>query len=312
MIRYAGFRLLQGVAVIVLAFTMTFFLLYLVPGDAALSRLSQDAAITPAALEALRKSMGLDQPWYVAYVTQLIGVFTLNFGNSLVNGKPVIDVIAESLPNTLQLAGASLLLAVFLGVSIAIAAVYTRTRWLRGTLLALPVLGASVPTFWLGVLLLAVFSFQLGWFPAFGSTGIQSLVLPVVTLGTVCSAGIAQVLATSLLDTSRSGFAFTALTKGASRWRVLLAHCLRTASIPMLTMIGLLTGALITGSVVTETVFSRAGIGREILQGVETSDFPVVQGIVMVCAITFVIVNLIVDMLYPVLDPRLRASLSRS
>jgi len=131
----------------------------------------------------------------------------------------------------------------------------------------------------------------------------------VATLGIVCSAAVAQVLATSLLDASRSPYAFTAMTKGAGRWRLLLRHCLRAASIPVLTMIGLLTGALLTGAVVIEMVFSRAGMGREILQGVEASDFPVVQGIVMICAVIFVGVNLVVDLLYPVLDPRMRRAM---
>jgi peptide/nickel transport system permease protein len=295
--------------VILIAFTLTFFLLFLSPGDAALARVAGDATATAEDLAALRTVLGLDQPWYVAYGTQLLAVVTLRFGNSLRTGLPVMDIIAAALPNTVQVAGLSMIVAIVLGVTIAVLATYTRVRWLRGLLLSLPVLGLSIPTFWLGVLLLVVFSFQLRWFPSYGSDDPLSLVLPVATLGIVCSAAIAQVLATSLLDASRSPYAFTALTKGASRWRLLLRHCLRAASLPVLTMIGLLTGALLTGAVVIEIVFSRAGIGREIMQGVEVSDFPVVQGIVMVCAIIFVTVNLVVDVLYPVLDPRMRTAM---
>jgi peptide/nickel transport system permease protein len=308
-LRYLGFRLGQAVLVILIAFTLTFFLLFLAPGDAALARIGGDASASPEELAALRAELGLDQPWYVAYAGQLGALLTLQFGVSLRNGRPVTEIIGEALPNTVQVAGLSMLLAIVLGVAIAVTATYTRARWLRGILLSLPALGLSIPTFWLGVLMLTVFAFQLRWFPAFGSDDPLSVVLPVITLGIVCSAGIAQVLATSLLEASRSPYAFTAMTKGASRWRLLLRHCLRGAAVPMLTMVGLLTGALLTGSVVIEIVFSRSGIGREILQGVDVSDFPVVQGIVMICAIIFVGVNLVVDLLYPVLDPRMRAAM---
>ncbi|WP_426323683.1 ABC transporter permease [Microbacterium sp. E-13] len=309
MLRYLGFRLGQAVLVILIAFTLTFFLLFLAPGDAALARIGGDASASPEELAALRAELGLDQPWYVSYIGQLGALLTLQFGESLRNGRPVTEIIGEALPNTVQVAGLSMLLAIVLGVAIAVTATYTRARWLRGILLSLPALGLSIPTFWLGVLMLTIFAFQLRWFPAFGSDDPLSVVLPVITLGIVCSAGIAQVLATSLLEASRSPYAFTAMTKGASRWRLLLRHCLRAASVPMLTMVGLLTGALLTGSVVIEIVFSRSGIGREILQGVDVSDFPVVQGIVMICAIIFVGVNLVVDLLYPVLDPRMRAAM---
>lgn len=309
MTRYIGSRLLQAVVVILFAFTLSFFLLYLVPGDAAISRLGSESSLSAEDLAALRSELGLDLPWYVQYWNQLIAMLTGDLGVSLRTGRPVFEMITANLPNTIILAGLSLVVAVVLGIAIAVLATYTRLRWLRSALLALPVLGVSVPTFWLGVLLLAVFAFQLRWFPSYGSGSIDALVLPVMTLGTVCSANIAQVLATSMLDASNAPYAFTAFTKGASRWRVLLGHCLRNASIPMLTMIGLLTGALLTGSVITESVFSRAGIGRVILEGVQTSDLPVVQGVVLVCAVIFVGANLIVDLLYPVLDPRMRHQL---
>jgi len=308
-LRYIGSRVLQSVIVVLIAFTLTFFLLHLAPGDAAIARIGGAGDGNPEQLAALRAELGLDRPWYAAYATQLLSVVTFQFGESLRNGRPVIDLIAAALPNTVQIAALSLLVAAVLGTTIALLATYTRVRWVRGVLLALPVLGMSIPTFWLGVLLLMVFSFQLGWFPSFGSSDVRGLVLPVATLGIVCSAAVAQVLATSLLDASRSPYAFTAMTKGAGRWRLLLRHCLRAASIPVLTMIGLLTGALLTGAVVIEMVFSRAGMGREILQGVEASDFPVVQGIVMICAVIFVGVNLLVDLLYPVLDPRMRRAM---
>lgn len=309
MSRYLASRLLQAVVVILFAYTLSFFLLYLVPGDAALARLGSESSLTPEDLEELRAKLGLDRPWYEQYVAQLLGMVVGDFGTSMRTGHPVTEMIAANLPNTAVLAALSLVVAVVLGILIALLATYTRIPWLRSALLGLPVLGVSIPTFWLGILLLAVFAFHLGWFPSYGSQSVSALVLPVVTLGTVCSANIAQVLATSMLEASHAPYAFTAFTKGASRWRVLLGHCLRNASIPMLTMVGLLTGALLTGSVITESVFSRAGIGRVILEGVQTSDLPVVQGVVLVCAVIFVTANLVIDLLYPVLDPRMRAQL---
>lgn len=312
MIVYVASRVLQSIVVILLTFTLSFFLLNLVPGDAALSRVGGDVGVSAAQVEEIRASMGLDRPWYEMYADQLTSMLTLDFGESLSNNRPVIDIIGDALPRTAQVAVLSMVVAIALATSIALLAVHTRRRWLRGALMALPAIGMSVPTFWLGVSLLAVFSFRLGWFPAFGSSGIDTLVLPVATLGFSCSAAIAQVLTSALLDASRSPYAFTAMAKGASRWRLLIRHCLRAASIPVLTMVGLLTGVLLTGAVVIEIVFSRAGIGREILQAVQVSDYPVVQGSVMLCAVIFVTVNLIVDLLYPLVDPRMRASMGTS
>ena len=215
------------------------------------------------------------------------------------------------MPNTLTIAVLALILAVIVGFTLAVAAVYTRLYWLRSLLLALPAVGVSVPTFWVGLLLLSVFAFGLGWFPSFGTaSGPAALVLPVVTLAVVPSSMIAQVLAGALESARTAPYAYTAYAKGASRLRVIVVHCLRNASISTLTLTGLLTGGLLTGAVVTESVFSRAGLGRVILEGVQTVDLTVVLGVVLVGAFIFVSVNLLVDLAYPLIDPRIRRSKS--
>lgn len=309
MTSYVVRRVVQAFLVVLLAFTLTFFLLFVVPGDAAVARLGSEVSLTPAELDALRDEMGLNDPMYVQYLSQLGGILTGDLGNSLMTGQPVLGTILDALPNTFTIAGLALALSLVLGTGLAVLANLTRFYWLRTLLLALPSVGVSVPTFWLGVILLSVFAFSLGWFPSFGTAeGASALVLPVVTLSVVPASMIAQVLAASLAEAQRSPYAYTALTKGASRLRVLLSHCLRNAAIPALTLTGLLTGGLLTGAVITETVYSRSGLGRVILEGVQTVDLTLVQGVVLVCVLTFVTVNLVVDLLYPVVDPRIRRS----
>jgi peptide/nickel transport system permease protein len=197
------------------------------------------------------------------------------------------------------------LLAVVLGGGLAVLATYTARRWLRQLLLSLPPLGVSVPTFWVGLLLVETFSFRLHWFPAFGNDGLKGLVLPALTLAVPTGAQVAQVLAKSLLTALDQAYVETARAKGAGRWRVHLRHALRNASLPALTVVGLLVGQLIAGSVVVETVFSRDGLGRVTAAAVTAQDIPLVQGVVVFGALTFVTTNLVIDLVYPLLDPRI-------
>jgi peptide/nickel transport system permease protein len=228
-----------------------------------------------------------------------------DFGDSVSTGRPVTSTLADALPQTLQLTGAALLLAVVLGGGLAVLATYTSQRWLRQLLLSLPPLGVSVPTFWVGLLLVEAFSFRLHWFPAFGNDGLRGLILPAVTLAVPTGAQVAQVLAKSLLTALDQAYVETARAKGAGRWRVHLRHALRNASLPALTVVGLLVGQLIAGSVVVETVFSRDGLGRVTAAAVTAQDIPLVQGVVVFGALIFVVTNLIVDLVYPLLDPRI-------
>lgn len=306
--RYVLRRLGQAVVVLLAAYTVSFLILDLLPGDpvSAMAAGGLDGnPIDPAQLAALRHEYGFDQPVYVQYLDYLGRAVRGDFGNSVATGRPVTTTIAEALPQTLQLTGAALLIAVVAGAGIAILATYSRRRWLRQVLLSLPPLGVSVPTFWIGLMLVQLFSFRIHAFPAFGNDGLGGLVLPAVTLAVPTAAQLAQVLAKSLSTTLGEPYIETAKAKGAGRLRIHFRHALRNAALPTLTLAGLLVGNLVAGSVVVESVFARNGLGRTTIQAVTVQDIPVVQAIVVFGAFVFVTVNLAVDLVYPVLDPRI-------
>ncbi|WP_262060153.1 ABC transporter permease [Streptomyces sp. STR69] len=306
--RYAIKRLAQAVGVLWAAYTVSFLVLDFLPGDpvTAMASAGMDSGtVDPAQLAALRHEYGFDKPILVQYADYLGRAVRGDFGNSVSTGRPVSSTLADALPQTLQLTSAALLLAVLLGGGLAIVATYTSRRWLRQLLLSLPPLGVSVPTFWVGLLLVESFSFRLHWFPAFGNDGLRGLILPALTLAIPTGAQVAQVLAKSLLTALDQAYVETARAKGAGRWRVHLRHALRNASLPALTVVGLLVGQLIAGSVVVETVFSRDGLGRVTAAAVTAQDIPLVQGVVVFGALIFVMTNLLVDLVYPLLDPRI-------
>ncbi|MFJ6386819.1 ABC transporter permease [Streptomyces sp. NPDC091972] len=306
--RYVFKRLAQAVGVLWAAYTVSFLVLDYLPGDpvTAMAGAGMDSGqVDPEQLAALRHEYGFDKPVLVQYAEYLGRAVRGDFGDSVSTGRPVTSTLADALPQTLQLTGAALLLAVLLGGGLAVLATYTAQRSLRQLLLSLPPLGVSVPTFWVGLLLVEVFSFRLRWFPAFGNDGFKGLVLPALTLAVPTGAQIAQVLAKSLLTALDQAYVETARAKGAGRWRVHLRHALRNASLPALTVVGLLVGQLIAGSVVVETVFSRDGLGRVTAAAVTAQDIPLVQGVVVFGALIFVTTNLVIDLVYPLLDPRI-------
>ena len=306
--RYVIKRLAQAVGVLWAAYTVSFLVLDFLPGDpvTAMAGAGMDSGqVDPAQLAALRHEYGFDKPVLAQYADYLGKAVRGDFGDSVSTGRPVSSTLADALPQTLQLTGAALLLAVFLGGGLAVLATYTSRRWLRQLLLSLPPLGVSVPTFWVGLLLVETFSFRLHWFPAFGNDGLRGLILPAVTLAVPTGAQVAQVLAKSLLTALDQAYVETARAKGAGRWRIHLRHALRNASLPALTVVGLLVGQLVAGSVVVETVFSRDGLGRVTAAAVTAQDIPLVQGVVVFGALIFVVTNLVVDLVYPLLDPRI-------
>lgn len=301
-------RLAQAVGVLWAAYTVSFLVLDYLPGDpvTAMAGAGMDSGqVDPARIAALRHEYGFDKPVPVQYAEYLGRAVRGDFGDSVSTGRPVTATLADALPQTLQLTGAALLFAVVLGGGLAVLATCTTLRWLRQLLLSLPPLGVSVPTFWVGLLLVETFSFRLRWFPAFGNDGLGGLVLPALTLAVPTGAQIAQVLAKSLLTALDQAYVETARAKGAGRWRVHLRHALRNASLPALTVVGLLVGQLIAGSVVVETVFSRDGLGRVTAAAVTAQDIPLVQGVVVFGALIFVTTNLVIDLVYPLLDPRI-------
>ncbi|MBF6227699.1 ABC transporter permease [Nocardia abscessus] len=310
MARYLALRALQAIWVLWAAFTLSFVVLYLLPADPVSIAADGGGSGTPvdqAAIAELQARYGLDRPLWEQYLTALGHAVRGDLGHSIATGQPVTDAIGDALPATLELAGTALLFAVIGGVALAFAATQTRRPWLRNALAALPSLGVSVPTFWTGLLLLQVFSFQLRLAPAFGGQGFAGTLLPALTLALPIGAVIAQVLAAGLETTWRQPFVDVALAKGGSRWWVRRTHVLRPASVPAFTIAGVLVGNMLAGSVVVETVFARQGVGRLTQTAVLAQDIPVVQGIVLLTSVVFVSVNLAVDLLYPLLDPRIAA-----
>lgn len=310
MIRYVGRRLLQGAFVLWAAYTVSFLILYLLPGDAVSIMASGDEqnAVDPALVARLRSEYGLDRPLHEQYVIALLKAVQLDFGVSIKNGVAATQTVAEVLPETIKLAAAGFTLAVLLGSALAVAAAFSPNRWVRQLLASLPPLGIAVPTFWIGLLLLQFFSFRLRLFPALGNDGVQSLVLPALTLAIPTSAVIAQLLTRSLHQTLGEPYIEQVRAKGASDALIHFGHALRNASIPTLTMLGILVGNLLAGAVVSETVFSRAGIGRLTVTAVNSRDIPVVQSLVVLAAAIFVVTSLIVDLIYPLVDPRINTA----
>ena len=303
-------RALQAVVTVWAAYTLTFLLLNVLPGDAVLARVGADTGldeISPEQLEELRRSMGLDGSPVTQYLDRLSGLLTGDLGDSMRTGAPVATTITDALPATLGLAAAGFVVAVVGAAVLAVVTVRTRSVWLRGLLGSLPGLGLGLPAYIIGPLLIMVFSFGLRLLPAAGSGGPEALVLPAVTLAVVPGAMIAQILVSSLEHALAQPYATTAVAKGAGRLRTILVHCLRNALPPALAMAGVVVGTLLAGSVLVETIYSRAGLGRVMLDAVNNVDLTVVQGVALVGAVAVVVANLAADLGTRLLDPRGRA-----
>ncbi|MFE1169224.1 ABC transporter permease [Nocardiopsis sp. NPDC058789] len=300
-------RVGQAVVVLLAAFTAAFVLLQAMPGDAVMIRFENpELGLSPEQIAALRATYGVDVPAHQQYAHTLLGFLSGDFGHSVQSGTAVRHLIAEALPGTLQLALLGFVTALVLATAVAFLSTYPRLAWIRGLLRSLPSLFVSVPVFWLGILLIQVFSFRLGLVPVINPGPVQGLVLPVLTLAVPISAPLAQILTRSIDEVYTQPFVTVVRAKGASRHWVLWRNVAKNALLPTLTMAGVLFGELIGGAVVTETVFGRAGIGRLTEQAVSNQDVAVLQAVVLLAATVFVLVNLVVDLLYPVLDPRLR------
>ena len=273
----------QAAIVLIAAFTATFFLLQLLPGDAILIKFSDPSlGLSPEQLDDIRATYGADVPWGEQYLHAGLGFLAGDFGYSTQYGTPVRTMLAEALPATLLLAALGLVVAVLIAVLIA------------------------VPVFWLGILLIQVFSFGLGWVPIVGADPISGLILPVLTLAVPISAPLAQVLVRSIDRVQAQPFVTVVRAKGAPPAWVLTRSVARNAAVPTLTIAGVLFGELVGGAVVTETVFGRTGIGRLTEQAVANQDIPVLQGVVLLSALGFVVISFAVDLATPLIDPRQR------
>ncbi|GAA2252933.1 ABC transporter permease [Streptomyces amakusaensis] len=298
------------VVVVFSVYTLSFFLLYALPSDPVALMLERRSAgaggSTSEQVEALRAQYGLDQPLLVRYVETLGQLLSGDPGTSFQSGRPVPEIIGAVAPNTLGLAAGGLVIAIPLSLALALATSWRQGSALHRMLVNVPALVAAVPAFWLGLLLLQLFSFTLGWAPSAGGTGLSALVLPSVALALPVSASLTAVLVRGLDDVQRADFVELLRARGLPWRRVYLAHVARNALLPFVTLAGLTVGGVLVGTVITETVFARAGLGRLLASSVETQDAPVILAIAVLAAVLFAAVNLAVDLLYPVLDPRTR------
>jgi ABC-type dipeptide/oligopeptide/nickel transport system permease component len=297
--------------IVVLAFgisVVVFLIIRLIPGDPAIALLGTNAG--DASLVArLHHQLGLDQSIPVQYGRWIGGVLHGDFGYSYGQQRSVLSLISENLPATLELTAAGLLISVLFGSLLGVAAALRRNRPFDTVAMGASLTLMSIPSFWLGLLLLIVFSVQLQWFPVFGGGSLRGLVLPAVTLGLGGIGFNARFVRSSVISAGRMKHVITAHSKGISGRQVLLKHVVRNALLPVLTIVGLQVGQLISGVVIIETVFSRPGIGRLLVQAILSKDYLTVQAVVLLIAVFFALTNLVVDLLYPVLDPRVAATL---
>ena len=303
MTRYLLRRLALLLPTLLGALTLVFFLIHMIPGDPVEVMLGETAS--GADKEELRRSLGLDQPVYVQYRAFVAGLVTGDLGRSLYEQGSVTALIAARLPSTVELALAALLVAALLSFPLALLAAARRGTWRDRGALLFSLLGLSIPNFWLGPLLIILFSIQLGWLPVSGSGGAAHLILPSITLGLGMAAILTRILRASLLRVRNEDYVQAARAKGVSEQQVWLKHMLRNALLPVITIMSLQFGSLLAGAVITETIFSWPGIGRLTVQAIQTRDYPLVQGCVLAIAVTYIFVNFLADILYRLADPRI-------
>jgi peptide/nickel transport system permease protein len=297
-------RLFMAVWVIFGVTTLVFFLIHWVPGDPVEVMLGESASA--ADRELLRQALGLDRPVLQQWLSFLAGLLRFDLGDSLYHQQPVAELLQARYAATAELAVTALVIAVLIAVPMGIlAAARQGSVWDLGAM-GFSLLGVSIPNFWLGPLLVMVFSLALGWFPVSGRSGVASVVLPAITLGTSMAAVLSRMIRSSLLEVLGEDFVRTARAKGLSTYRVLIRHGLRNAWLPVLTLLGMQLGALLGGAVVTETVFNWPGVGSLLIESIQRRDYPVVQGCVLLISLTYVVVNLLTDLLYSWIDPRIR------
>jgi peptide/nickel transport system permease protein len=301
--RYVLRRLALLVPLLVGASILVFLTMRLIPGDPA--RLSLGPEATDDQVQLMRRQWGLDQPLPVQYGYWVGHAVQGDFGRSTVSRVPAGQEIGTRLPATLQLTGLSIVIASAIGLGLGVLAAVRHNTWLDHASMVLALLGVCTPTFWLGLMLILVFSVRLAWLPSFGQGGLDHLILPALTLGAAAAAIIARVTRSSMLEVLSADYLRTARAKGLSEQLVIARHALKNALIPVVTLLGLEFGSLLAGAIVTETVFAYPGIGQLLVNSVNNRDFPVVQAALLLFAVQFVLINLLVDVLYAFVDPRI-------
>jgi len=297
-------RLLILIPTVIGAVTLVFFFLHMIPGDPVEVMLGETAQ--QADKEKLREELGLNLPLHIQYGRFVMGALRGDLGDSYFYRRPVVRVIAERVPATFELALAAFLVAGLIAIPLGIVSALREGTALDSASALFSLLGVSMPNFWLGPLLIILFSLKLGWFPVSGRGGLGSLVLPAVTLGTALVAILSRMTRSSLLERLGEDYLNVARAKGLPEWKVILKHALRNALIPIITIMGLQFGALLSGAIITENVFSWPGVGTLLINAIEARDYPLVQGCVLFISLSYVLVNLLTDLLYGWVDPRIR------
>ncbi|MDQ3540951.1 MAG: ABC transporter permease [Chloroflexota bacterium] len=306
MSQYLIRRLFFAVPVLLGVSISVFLMLHLIPGDPVLALLRGQPTVTEEDTARLREQLGLDKSLPQQYLQWLGGVLRGDFGESILAHRPVITMIREQAAGTIQLAVAAMVMAVIIGTILGSISALRRNTWVDTVASLVSLFGVSMPSFWFGMILIYVFSLRLGWFPVTGEGGWKRLILPALALSLDFSAIIARLVRSSLIEVLQQDYIRTARAKGLRERAVVIRHALRNGLIAVITIVGLQTGTLLGGAVVIETVFARQGIGRLAVIGIQGKDFPLVQAIVLLAAVVYVGVNLLVDLSYTLLDPRIR------
>lgn len=296
-------RLLALIVVLLGVSLATFLMVHAVPGDPAFALLGDQA--TAEDIARVRRDLGLDRPLPEQYLRYVARAFQGDFGTSIRTGQPVMRTISERFPSTIYLTLAAILLSTITGLVVGVIAAVSKSRVVEFFVSVFPLVGLSLPTFWSGLLLITLFGLVLKWVPVVGDAGLRSLILPAIALALPTSAVVARMTRSTMLATMGEDFVRTARAKGVPRRLVVYKHALKAALIPVVTVVSLQFGALLGGAIVVESVFARPGLGRLAVEAILARDFPVVQGVVLVSAVVFVLVNFAAEMLYSVLDPRI-------
>ena len=312
LLRIVAFKFLQAVPVILIISILAFLLLSLLPGDPAIIIAGEQAS--PEAVERVRQQLGLDRPFLQQLAIWLLNLAQGNFGSSLILNQSVLSAVGERLPVTLSLAALSIAVTIPVGVFLGSLAAYYRQSWIDAGVMTFALLGVSIPAFWIAILGIILFSVHLGWVPSSGFTPISqgvgpwlsSVILPALILSLFQIGFLARMTRSAMLDVMGQDFIRTARAKGLSEWRTVSKHALRNALILIITATGILLSTAIGGSVVIEQVFALPGIGRMVVQAILARDYPLVQGTMLIFGFSFVLINLIVDVLYTLADPRVR------
>ncbi|MBW3564044.1 MAG: ABC transporter permease [Acidobacteria bacterium] len=303
MTNYLIRRLLQILPITLGIVTLIFLLIHLIPGDPAI-QIAGDGA-NPAQVAQVRERLGLNKPLLQQYLDFVGGLVKADLGRSFVTNEPVTEEIVDRYPATIELALGSMLIALLVAFPLGMLSGIKRNSIFDNVARVFALIGVSMPNFWLGPLLIMIFAVYLGWLPVSGRDGIENMILPSLTMGLSLSAILTRMIRISISEELGQLYVLTALAKGVSRTKAIFKHALRNALIPVVTIVGLQFGALLTGAIITEQIFAYPGLGRLLIQSITSRDYPMVQGVILVIALTYIVVNLITDLFYAFIDPRI-------